>query len=100
MWGKGFAPGRGRARYVVLVGAVAVFDARMAGRDAGAEDVLSDDAAGDRLRHNFFLGRADDDARDQVRGRYSVPRRLYNAAGARPVRQEDDEVARQRGRPA
>ena len=33
-------------------------------------------------------------------GRGSVSRRLHHAAGARPVRQEDDEVARQRGRPA
>ena len=34
--------GRRRARHVVLVRAVAVLDARLAGRDAGAEDVLSD----------------------------------------------------------
>ena len=33
---------RGRARHVVLVGAVAVLDARLARADAGAEDVLSD----------------------------------------------------------
>ena len=36
----------------------------------------------------------------EVHGRGAVSRRLHHAAGARPVRQEDDEVARQRGRSA
>ena len=33
---------RGRARHLVLLGAVAVLDARLAGRDAGAQALLSD----------------------------------------------------------
>ncbi len=35
-------PRRGRARHLVLLGAVAVLDAGLAGRDAGAEALLSD----------------------------------------------------------
>ena len=52
---------RRRARHLVLLGAVAVLDARLAGRDAGAEALLSDQRAGHRLRHHLLLGRAHDD---------------------------------------
>ncbi len=52
---------RGRARHLVLLGAVAVLDARLAGRDAGAQALLSDLDACHRLRHHLLLGRADDD---------------------------------------
>ena len=38
------APRRGRARHLVLLGAVAVLDARLAGGDAGAEALLPDRA--------------------------------------------------------
>ena len=55
------APGRGRARHLVLVGALAVLDARLAGRDAGARDVLSDERARHGLRHHLLLGRPHDD---------------------------------------
>ena len=52
---------RGRARHLVLVGALAVLDARLAGGDAGAEALLSDQRARHRLRHHLLLGRAHDD---------------------------------------
>ena len=52
---------RGRARHLVFLRAVAVFDARLAGRDAGIEAVLPDRHARHRLRHHLLLGRADDD---------------------------------------
>ena len=52
---------RGRARHLVLVGAVAVLDAGLAGRNAGTEALLSDQHAGYRLRHHLLLGGADDD---------------------------------------
>ena len=55
------APRRGRARHLVLLGAVAVLDAGLARRDAGAQALLSDQRAGHRLRHHLLLGRADDD---------------------------------------
>ena len=66
------APGRGRARHLVLVGAVAVFDPRMARRYARPQTLLSDQPADDRLRHHFLLGRADDDVRARVH-RTEVP---------------------------
>ena len=52
---------RGRARHLVFVGAVAVLDARLARRDAGAETLLPDQCARHRLRHHLLLGRAHDD---------------------------------------
>jgi valyl-tRNA synthetase len=54
-------PRRGRARHLVLFRAVAVLDARLAGRDAGAQALLPDRCAGHRLRHHLLLGRPDDD---------------------------------------
>ena len=49
-----------RARYLVQQRAVAVFDARLAGRYRRPARVLSDVAAGDRFRHHLLLGRAHD----------------------------------------
>ena len=56
---------RGRARHLVLVGAVAVRDARLAGRHAGAARVLPDRRARHRAGHHLPVGRAhgDDGAR-------------------------------------
>ena len=54
-------PRRRRARHLVFFGAVAVLDARLAGRDAGSEALLSDQRPGDGLGHHLLLGRADDD---------------------------------------
>ena len=55
-------PRRGRARHLVLVGAVAVLDPGLAGTDAGAGALLPRRRAGHRLRHHLLLGRPDDDA--------------------------------------
>ena len=52
---------RRRARHLVLLGAVAVLDARLARRDTGVEALLSDRRARHRLRHHLLLGRPDDD---------------------------------------
>ncbi len=79
---------RGRARHLVLLGAVAVLDARLAGRDAGAEALLSDQRAGHRLRHHLLLGRAHDDDGAALHEGSAVPRRLHprlvrDASGAK-----------------
>ena len=55
------APGRGRARHLVLVGPVAVLDDGLAGEDRRPRALLSDHRAGDRLRHHLLLGGAHDD---------------------------------------
>ena len=91
---------RGRARHVVLLRAVAVLDARLAGADAGAEDVLSDQRAGHRLRHHLLLGRAHDDDGPEVRRRRAVPRGLHHRADPRRARRQDVEVQGQHHRPA
>ena len=71
--GRISASRRGRARYLVFLGAVAVLDARLAGRDAGAQALLSDLRAGDRLRHHLLLGRAHDDDGTALHERGAVP---------------------------
>ena len=93
-------PGSRRARHVVLVGALAVLDARLARRDAGAAQVLPDLGAGDGLRHHLLLGRADGDAGPALHEGRAVPRRLHPRARARRRRAEDVEVEGQRRRPA
>ena len=60
---RGVDAGPGRPRHLVLLGAVAVLHARLAGRHAGPAHVLPDQRARDRLRHPVLLGRADDDVR-------------------------------------
>ena len=91
---------RRRARHLVLLGAVAVLHAGLAGRDAGAQALLSDQRAGHRLRHHLLLGRADDDDGTALHERSAVPRRLYPCAGARRHRRQDVEVEGQRHRSA
>ncbi len=54
------APGGGRARHVVLVGALPVRDARLAGRDARARALVPGQRAHDGARDHLPLGRADD----------------------------------------
>ena len=49
------------ARHLVLLGALAVLDSRLAGRNEGAATLLSDQRSGHRLRHHFLLGRQNDD---------------------------------------
>ena len=46
---KKTASGRGRSGYLVQLGAVALFDAGMAGKHGSAQDLLSDVAARDRF---------------------------------------------------
>ena len=91
---------RGRARHLVLLGAVAVLDAGLAGRDAGAQALLSDLGAGHRLRHHLLLGRAHDDDGPAFHERGAVPRRLHPPPGARRHRRQDVEVEGQRRRSA
>ena len=59
----GLDPGPRRPRHLVLLRAVAVLHARLAGRHPGPAHVLPDERAGHRLRHPVLLGRADDDVR-------------------------------------
>ena len=90
---------RRRARHLVLLGAVAVLDPRLAGRNAGVETVLSDRRARHRVRHHLFLGRPDDDDGPPLHARNPVPRRLHPRARARREGRENVEVERQRHRP-
>ena len=66
-------PRSGRARHLVLLGALAVLDARLAGADQGAGALLSRRRAGHRLRHHLLLGRPDDDDGPALHGRRAVP---------------------------
>ena len=95
------APGRRRARHLVLVGAGAVLDARLAGRRRrSCELFLPSSRAGHRLRHHLLLGRPDDHDDPALHRRGAVPRRLHQRPGARRGRPEDVEVEGQRARPA
>src|SRR5439155_2309487 len=49
------APGSRRARHVVFLGPVAILDYGMAGRHAGAPQVLPDLGARHRIRHPLLL---------------------------------------------
>ena len=91
--------GRGRARHVVLVGAVVPLDARLAGGHARARDVPAVVGARHRLRHHLLLGRADDHDDDLFHRQGAVPRRLHQRHRARRGRPEDVEVEGQRARP-
>ena len=66
---------RGRARHLVLLRAVAVFDARLARQDGRAQALLPDVDAGHRLRHHLLLGRAHDDDGSPFHEGDPVPRR-------------------------
>src|SRR5271168_781379 len=48
------ASGQRRAGYLVFFSPVAVFHARLAGKDARAAHLLPDHGAGDGIRHHFF----------------------------------------------
>ena len=70
-------PGGRRARYLVQLGPVALFDFGMARRHARPAPLLSHDLASDRLRYHLLLGRAhDDDAGAMVHRPGAVSRRL------------------------
>ena len=91
---------RGRARHVVLVGAVAVRDARLARRHAGAARVLPDGRAGHRARHHLPVGRADGDDGHGVHARRPVHGRRHHLDHPGARRPPHVEVARHRHRPA
>ena len=74
---------RGRSRYVVLVGALAVRDARLARRHRGPAHVLPGRPQHDRARHHSPLGEPDDLRRPRADGRRAVPRRRHPLARPR-----------------
>ena len=98
--GRGAVPGHRRSRYLVLLRAVAVFHARLAGKDGGARTLLPDQRAGDRVRHYLLLGRADGDDGSPLPGRDSLRDRLHPRPGARCARAENVEEQGQRPRSA
>ena len=67
--GRRLAAGRGRARHLVLFGAVAVLDPGLAGRHGRPREFYPTSVLLDRLRHHLLLGRADDDVRPVRDGR-------------------------------
>ena len=88
---RGSAPGPRRARHVVLLGAVAVLDPRLAGRHRRPAHLLPDRRAGHRLRHPLLLGGADGDVRPPLHRRRALPRRAPDGPRARRRRAEDVE---------
>ena len=90
--------GRGRARHLVLVGAVVPLDARLAGGHARVAYVPPFFRAHHGLRHHLLLGRPDDHDDDLFHRQGAVPRRLHQRPRARRGRPEDVEVEGQRAR--
>ena len=91
---------RGRARHLVLLGAVAVLDPRLAGRDARARALLSDQHARHRLRHHLLLGRPHDDDGPALHGRGALRHGLHPRPRPRREGRQDVEVEGQRHRSA
>src|SRR5260221_5110922 len=67
-------PGPRRARHLVLVGALAVLDPRLARGDARPVPLLSDHGPRDRVRYSFLLDRPDDHDGPALHARCPVPR--------------------------
>ena len=94
-------PQRGRARHVVLVGALAVRDPRLARADAGARDVVSRATLNTTAREIIRLWENPDDLlRPGDDGRDPVPRRDLHTTVLAPGRAADVEEPRHRPRPA
>ena len=89
-----------RARHLVLLGAVAVRDARLAGADRRAARLLPDRRALDRARHPLPVGRADGDDGPRVHRRRALHRRLRALGHPGPRRAADEQVAGDGHRPA
>ncbi len=97
---RGAAPGGGRARHVVLLGAVAVRHARMARSDAAAARLLPDGGALHRARHPLPVGGADDHDGSALHRGGAVRGRLHPLGDPGARRAAHVEVARHRHRPA
>ena len=80
------APRRRRPRHVVLLGALAVRHARLAGRHRRRARVLPGPRQLDRARDHLPLGRPDDHGRARADGRRAVPRRDHPLDRARARR--------------
>ena len=91
-------PRRGRARHVVLLGAVVPLHAGLARGHEGAAHVPAVVGADHRLRHHLLLGRAHDHDDDLLHGPRPVPRRLHQLDRPRRGRPEDVEVEGERAR--
>ena len=89
----------GRARYVVLVGALAVRDPRLAGADARARALLPGRRQLDRARDHPPLGEQDDLLGARAHGRGPVHRRDHPLDRARDRRAADVQEPRHRDRP-
>ncbi len=88
-----------RARHVVLVGALAVRDARLAGADAGARPLLPRRRQRHGARHHPPLGEPDDLLRPLPPRRDPVHGRDHHVDGPRARRAPDVEEPRHGGRP-
>ena len=94
--GEGWERDARRARHLVQLGAVAVRDARLARRHAGAARLLPDRRARHGARHHLPLGRADGHDGARVHRRRPVRRRLRPLGDPGARRAADVEVARHR----
>ena len=90
----------GRARHLVLVGALAVRHARLAGADARARGVLPGQRQLDGARDHPAVGEPDDLGRPRADGRGAVHGRDHPFDRARGRRPADVEEPRHRRRPA
>ena len=90
----------GRPRHVVLVGALAVRDARLAGGHRGPAHFLPGQSEHHRAGHHPALGEPDDLQRARADGRRPVPRRRHPLDRARADRRPDVEEPRHRDEPA
>ncbi len=96
----GPAPGRGRAGYLVLLGALALLDSGLAAADARAAHLLPHLRSGHGFRHHIFLGRPHDHDGPEIHGRGAVSRSLRARPDPRSRRPEDVQIQGQRDRPA
>jgi valyl-tRNA synthetase len=85
--------------HLVQLGFVAAFDPRLAGTDAGAEILLSDERIDHKPRHHHALGCTYGLDRPLQYGRCTVPRRLHSSEDSRRLRRRHVEVERQWRRP-
>ena len=91
---------QGRARHLVLLGAVAVLDPGLARADARSEALLPDRRAGHRQGHPVLLGGAHDDDGPALHEGSALPHRLPARAGDGREGAENVQVQGQHHRPA